>query len=247
MDLTLRDLYYSVLDTKKAFWDMDVDIDNALCGTPKCILTEAQTKLLANYQNLLDSEIDFCTLDLDKIITQIHTCFDCIDITDVAPVIAPPSNPAAETYNNCVGTQTLTLDDIRRFRVYEYSRGSIDVYIVPKANLPYSFTTGDVTRTYSMSWDSTLNCVRITYRNTNNTDPAPVGGASFASVVAELETATATALGITEKAACRGFVFTSGVNWQGGFGLAVDGNDTTYPALLNNNLKSVEVGFQFSV
>lgn len=247
-NFNFRQVYETYLNTEQAFREMDVDIDDATCGAPKCILTNAQSKLADSLVELKKTDIDLCELDIDELLNKINECFnDCISFDIVTPDKPDTDLPSVESRDFCpVGGILMSLDDIRRFRIYEYANNRIEVYVVPKADLPMVVEIPNTARKYTVSWDATYNMLRLRYTHKYGASlTAPAGGFTVASVVAELATSTAVTFG-AEVRACSAFNFTEGTQWGGG-GLSemIDNNDNSYPVLLNSELNEVIIGYQF--
>lgn len=258
-NVIFRDLYDAMRNTENAFTRVGVDIDAAKCGMPKCILTNAQDKLLENYMELANIDLDFCDLDFLSIIKRITECFDCV--TDEFKDMIPPPLPEPEDVLDNCGTkaETITLNEIKRFRIYErtYTDVSIpspvQVYTVPVENLPYSFKPS-VPETYSshelytLSWNPARNSlvVKVDHDQFPESMGAPTGSFNICMIVAELRDTVYLQYNTSEVKACTALLMTPGVEWYPNMGLdkSVDGLPTTYSSY-SNSPPEVKVEYQF--
>ncbi|QNR70389.1 hypothetical protein IAQ67_28970 (plasmid) [Paenibacillus peoriae] len=249
MDLVFRDLYDALKNTEEAFTRMDVDIDNAICGNPKCVLTASQEKLLDSYMELANVEMEFCTLDWDTAIAKMKRCFDCIDEEIDILIPAPQPEPVytAESCDKSFTTQ-ISVEDIKKFVIYERTYTSptilspIQAYVIPKDDLPSYFEPSvpeayPSYEKYSVSWNPASNGLKVVLDHSRFPDSAgaPRGSYNISLVVAELTDEAAQAYGMTSVAACKANLLTEGVVWKQGaeFDKTVDGDWETYPAYDN--------------
>lgn len=247
MTLKFKDLYDSMRNTEFAFTRMGVDIDNAKCGMPKCILTNSQENLLESYMELANQDINFCELNFSDIIQRIVNCVDCVtdEFRDLVP---PPLPPPAETVDNCRDTMTtvIPLEHIKRFRIYERTYTSptipsaVQVYVIEKANLPNSFEPSVPTEyssfeKYTVGWNKERQSLSIKVDHSKFPDSmgAPDGSFNVSLVIAEYVNEVANTLyeGY-EISACTAMVMTPGISWKTDHGIdkSIDGDFNTYPS-----------------
>ncbi|MGG1263881.1 hypothetical protein [Brevibacillus laterosporus] len=257
--VVFRDLYNAIKDTEQAFYRMDVDIDNAMCGSPKCVLNKAQDKLLDSYMELSNIDVDFCELDFNTAIKKISKCFDCIsdELTELLPIPLPVP---ADSIDACPdATTVIPREHIKRFRVYEhtYTHNSIpspvQIYMVNA--LPYSFKPSipdayTSYEKYDLSWNRDRDTLKIKLDHSLYPESmgAPKGSYNITMVVAELTDEARYIYGRNEVVSCRCFLMTKDVEWNTAQGLdrSVDGNWKTYPSY-SNTPPEVVVEYQFIV
>jgi hypothetical protein len=261
MAIKFRDLYNTMVGTETAFARMGVDIDNARCGMPKCVMTNAQEDLLESYMDMANIDLDFCELDFQGIIKRITECFDCV--TDEFKGLLPlPLPTPAESVDSCAlwATNVVPLEHIKRFRIYErtYTNASIispvQVYVVEKTHLPYSFEPS-VPEQYSSLEKYTVNwnverqslVIKVDHSKFPDSMGAPTGSFNISLVVAEYTTEVADGIyeGF-EVYACSAMLMTPGVTWVADHGLikSVDGDYSTYPSYAGTP-QEVVVEYQF--
>jgi len=257
--IKFSDLYDSLRRTEYALKRMGTDVDNALCGYPKCVLSNEQEKLLDNFMELANIDIDFCELDFPEIINKINECFDCIReefITDVPNILPEPE----ATVDNCPGGTIIPLQHIKRFRIYErtYTHSSIpspvQVYVMTKGSLPYTFAPSvppshSSNERYFVSWNALRNSLVVKLDNDINTSlNIPVDSYNIVRIVAEIADEYIGGYGAVEVEACSALVMTEGVTWKTNHGIenAVDGNLATYP-IVANTVPELIVEFQFKL
>lgn len=250
MELTFRDLYDAMKNTEEAFTRMDVDIANAMCGNPKCVLTAAQDKLLDSYMDLANVDTDFCVLDWGVALAKMATCFDCIDEEIEMLIPAPPPVPAyTANYCQTADMLALTKDEIKKFIIYERTYTSpaipspVQAYVIPKEKLPTSFEPSvpeaySSFEKYSVSWDISSSALKLVLDHSRfpESSGAPNGSYNITMVVAELTDAAAVAYGVSSVTACKANLLTAGVEWAQGheFDKSVDGDWNTYPSYSNS-------------
>jgi len=255
MNVKFKDLYNAIKETELAYIRMGVDIDSILCGTPTCVLTEAQEKLLDSYMELANIDVDFCELDFSTLMDKMKECFGCItdNIEDLLPTPPEPDT----VVNRCNGGTVVPLEHIKRFRIYEYTQNfpsvpsPIQVYVIPKDRLPYSFEPSVPQKSqekYRVSWNSARDTLVVVcdHATAPESEGVPRYGFNIVKIVAEIADGYVTTYGKTEVMACKAYLMTSGVRWNAGFGLenAVDGDPSTYTSV-DNSPPEIKVEFQF--
>lgn len=258
--IKFKDLYNAIKNTEQAYQRMGVDMDNAMCAMPKCVLNDAQLKLLDSYMELANVDVDFCELDFSSIIQQIDDCFHCV--TDEFKGMLPEPLPEPEeTVDLCTGTTVVPLEHIKRFRIYERTFTSpsipspIQVYIVTKESLPYTFepfVDESVTshERYYVAWNAQRDSLKIKVDHDQFPESmgAPTGSYNITSLVAEIEDQFVSTYGVSEIRACTAMLMTPGVGWETNHGLdkALDGDAGTYTKSLGEP-SEITVEFQFKV
>ncbi len=261
-NVTFRDLYNALRNTENAFTRVGVDIDAAICGIPTCVLTDAQDKLLENYMELSNIDVDFCELDFVAIVEKIIDCFDCVT-DEFKQMIPEPLPEPIDTIDNCLygASYVIPLADIKKFRIYErtFTNDSIpspvQVYTVPVGDLPSSFTPS-IPEAYSshekyfLSWNDARNSlvVKIDHDLFPESMGAPKGSFNICMIIAELTDKAKVEYGREDVLACTAMLMTPGVEWYVGKGLdkSVDGRPDTYPSY-SNTPPEVKVEYQFKV
>lgn len=239
--IKFRDLYNAMKNAENAYVRMGVDIDAAMCGMPKCVLSRAQQDLLDSYMDLANLDIDFCELDFQEIIIRINDCFDCV--TDEFAGLLPPPLPEPEyTVDLCKGSSVIPIDHIKRFRIYErtYTHPTIpsptQVYVMSKESLPYTFTPSvpeqhTSNEKYAVSWNNQRNSLRVKMTHDRYDHLSPRDGSfNICMIVAEIDDQFQEYYGADEVKACAAYLMTPDVKWVTNHELdkAVDGDPATY-------------------
>jgi hypothetical protein len=260
MTVKFRDLYDAIRNTEEAYERMGVDIESVLCGMPKCVLSEAQERLIESYLDLCNIDVDFCELDFQVVIKKMEECFECIN-DEFSDIVPSPLPKPAETVERCSGSTVIPLEHIKRFRIYERTYTSpiipspVQVYVVSRESLPYTFKPSvpesvSSHEMYHVAWNHQSNALRVKADNDQFPESSnlPNGCYNIVMIVAEIDDKYRSDYGVNEVTACKAMLITPGVKWKPGLGLenAVDNSPTTYTAV-DGTPPEVVVEFQFIV
>lgn len=251
LDVKFKDVYDLVVEYEKALWEMGVDINKQPpCSTANCVLNEAQIKLFDSYQQLLDTEFDFTNINFGEMLNRIQNCFRCISFDGEGIDVPSPLPTPVDIIEACSGDVLLTLDDIKRFRIYEYSRNELNVYIIESKQLENGgsseFVPEDTEEKYIFEWNKTRESLVITYTHKNPSKTPPQGGFNIARIIAELWPEVV-GKPYVDVDACRVLQITPNVSWKSGLEKIVDGKYNTYSELLSTSSKSIKIEAQFMI
>lgn len=250
LNVKFKDVYDLVVEYEKALWEMGIDINKQpSCSTPNCVLNEAQMRLFNSYQQLLDTEFDFTNISFGEMLSKIQNCFKCISFDGEGVDVTPPLPAPADTVETCSGESLLTLDDIKRFRIYEYSNNELKVYIIESKQLENGgsdeFIPEDTEEKYTFEWNRTRESLVITYTHIDSSKTPPQGGFNIARIIAELWPEV-TGGSYVDVDACRILQITPNLTWKYGLENIIDKSYNTHTELLSTSSKSVKIEAQFT-
>lgn len=81
MELTFGELYEGLMQLEQGLVQLENDYLNASCDyATKCILEEELFRIRVKVESLYDTDIDFTSLNFERLIDQINDCMGCIEL-----------------------------------------------------------------------------------------------------------------------------------------------------------------------